>query len=259
MISLLSAAQEFIHLFKGIRVSTRPDSIDEELLEILKRYGVTSIELGAQSMCDEVLLLNNRGHNSECVRGSSALIKEYEFSLGLQMMTGLYGSTFEIDIYTAQEFIKLKPDTVRIYPTVILEHTELGRLYKAGKYSSYTLEDTVSLCADIIPMFEKENISVIRVGLHSSDTMQSEILSGAYHPAFRELCENRIFFNNIKNELSRLDLSKGNVIIKVAPESVSKVTGQKKKNINDLSKLGYEVKIVADTALRGRQIIIQEG
>ena len=259
MISLLSAAQEFIHLFRGIRVSTRPDCINEEILEILKSYRVTSIELGAQSMCDEVLFANYRGHNSECVRKSSALIKEYGFSLGLQMMTGLYKSTTEKDIYTAQEFIKLKPDTVRIYPTVILENTELGELYKAGKYSSYTLDESISLCAELIPMFEKDNIPVIRVGLHSSDTMESKILSGAYHPAFRELCENRIFCNIIKNKLLCLNLPKGNITVKVAPNAISKATGQKKKNINDLSKLGFEVKIVADDTLRGRQIILQEG
>lgn len=259
MISLLSAAKDYLSLFKGIRISTRPDAIDENVLDILKKHGVTSIELGAQSMSDVVLKSNNRGHDSDCVRRASALIKSKGFSLGLQMMTGLYNATPDTDLYTAKEFIKLKPETVRIYPTVILENTELGNLYHKGEYSSYSLEETISLCAEIIPLFEAENISVIRVGLHSSDTMESKILAGAYHPAFRELCENKIFYNRIINELSVLDVAKGAVTVMVAPDAISKATGQKKKNINDLKAMGYDVKIVANNRLKGRQITIQEG
>lgn len=259
MVSLLSAAKEYLHLFKGIRISTRPDCINKSVLEILRDYGVTSIELGAQSMCDKVLKMNNRGHDSDSVRHASALIKNFGFSLGLQMMTGLYGSTEDDDVCTAREFIKLKPDTVRIYPTVILSNTELGRLYQSGEYNTYSLDDTVSLCARLILMFEDENISVIRVGLHSSDTMKSEILSGAYHPAFKELCENQIFLNLIENKLSDLDEPCRSVIVRVANEAVSKATGQKRKNIIALSKQGYDVKIIADKSLSGRQIIIQEG
>ena len=148
---------------------------------------------------------------------------------------------------------------MRIYPTVILESTELGRLYKCNEYSTYSLDDTVVLCAQLISMFEDNHISVIRVGLHSSDTMQSKILDGAYHPAFRELCENRMFYNIINSELSRLKIRKGDITVKVAPSAVSKATGQKKKNIIDLSKLGYDAKIIEDNTLVGREIIIQEG
>ena len=129
MLELLDSTKEYIDTFKGIRVSTRPDAIDDEILSILKSYKVTSIELGAQSMVDDVLLSNERGHNVEDVRKASKLIRSYGFSLGLQMMTSLYKSSEEDDIYTAQEFIKLKPDTVRIYPTVVLNNTTLADLY----------------------------------------------------------------------------------------------------------------------------------
>ena len=194
MISLLSVAKEYLNNFKGIRISTRPDCVDEDILSVLKEYGVTSIELGAQSMNDRVLMLNNRGHDSKCVVRASKLIKEFGFSLGLQMMTGLYASSAESDIYTAEEFIKLKPETVRIYPTVILRNTYLSELYNQNVYKSHTVDEAAELCSDLICRFENADITVIRVGLHSSETLEENIVAGAYHPAFRELCENKIFF-----------------------------------------------------------------
>lgn len=259
MLSLLSVANEYVNHFKGIRISTRPDCIDEDVLTLLKSFSVTSIELGAQSMSDEVLALNTRGHSSECVRRASQLIKNAGFSLGLQMMTGLYGSTDESDLFTASEFIKLSPDTVRIYPTVVLEGTKLAELFLKGEYIPQTVESAVALCAELIPMFEEADISVIRVGLHSSDTMESSIVAGAYHPAFRELCESRIFLTNIIKQLNNGDIAKGPVVIRVSPKAVSKVIGQKKSNLIALENMGYYPQIMEDTALTGRQIIIQEG
>lgn len=138
MIELLEAAHYYVKNKKvtGIRISTRPDAIDKETLDLLKKYGVTSIELGAQSMNDAVLEANFRGHDAQCVRNASHLIKSAGFELGLQMMTGLYKSTKDRDIETAKEFVKIKPKTVRIYPTVVLKNTYLGKLYKEKKISS---------------------------------------------------------------------------------------------------------------------------
>ncbi|MDE5996269.1 MAG: radical SAM protein, partial [Eubacterium sp.] len=137
MLSLLEAAKPYVESgsIKGIRCSTRPDAIDDEVLSLLKAYGVTAIELGAQSMNDEVLSANLRGHTADDVRNASKLIKEYGFELGLQMMTDLYLSTPEMDIETAKEIIKLDPDTVRIYPTVTLKNTYLEKLMNEGKYT----------------------------------------------------------------------------------------------------------------------------
>ncbi len=134
MTYLLESAYPYVRegLFGGIRCSTRPDAIDEEILSILKKYGVTAIELGAQSMSDHVLAMNERGHTAEDVVRASSLIRENGFELGLQMMTGLYGSDNETDIRTAKQLIALKPDTARIYPTVVLEHTHLADLYRSG-------------------------------------------------------------------------------------------------------------------------------
>ena len=210
-------------------------------------------------MNDDVLSLNDRGHNSDSVRNASVLIKEYGFSLGLQMMTGLYGSSRDIDLQTAREFIALGPDTVRIYPTVILKNTKLEKLYISGAYVPDTLDETVNICSELISLFEENNIAVIRVGLHSSETVEGAMLAGGYHPALRELCENRIFYNIIKEKLAADNIPAGRIIISSPPSAVSKITGQKRTNLAQLKAEGYIAKVVTDATLTGRQIMIQEG
>lgn len=240
MISLLTAAKHFLETynFAGIRISTRPDCIDEETLETLKLYGVTAIELGAQSMCDEVLFANRRGHTADDVRKASELIKEHGFQLGLQMMTGLYKSDLAKDEYTAREIVKIKPDTVRIYPTVVLEHTRLGDLQKKGEYTAPTAEESVPLCAELMEMFENEGIKVIKLGLHSSETVESEMVGGAYHPAFRELCEGHIFLNKILERLKGKDKN-CEYVIYVNEKSLSKAKGHGKRNEKALKSQGF--------------------
>ena len=247
MISLLDATKPFINEFKGIRVSTRPDSVDDEKLKLLLQYGVTSIELGAQSMDNSVLELNKRGHSAQDVENASKLIKSYGFSLGLQMMTGLYGSDFETDIETAKRFIQLKPDTVRIYPTVIMNGTDLACYYQNGSFKPYTLEQSVSLCARLILMFAKVNINIIRLGLHYSDSLVKNSLGDNYHPAFKELCENEIFLSSFLEQARELPTKKLNVFIN--EKSLSKFLGQKKCNINKLNDLGYDITVNFDNTL----------
>lgn len=247
MISLLDATKPFINEFKGIRVSTRPDSVDDEKLKLLLQYGVTSIELGAQSMDNSVLELNKRGHSAQDVENASKLIKSYGFSLGLQMMTGLYGSDFETDIETAKRFIQLKPDTVRIYPTVIMNGTDLAGYYQNGSFKPYTLEQSVSLCARLILMFAKADIKIIRLGLHYSDSLVKNSLGDNYHPAFKELCENEIFLSSFLEQARELPTKKLNVFIN--EKSLSKFLGQKKCNINKLNDLGYDITVNFDNTL----------
>ena len=247
MISLLDATKPFINEFKGIRVSTRPDSVDDEKLKLLLQYGVTSIELGAQSMDNSVLELNKRGHSAQDVENASKLIKSYGFSLGLQMMTGLYGSGFETDIETAKRFIQLKPDTVRIYPTVIMNGTDLACYYQNGSFKPYTLEQSVSLCARLILMFAKADIKIIRLGLHYSDSLVKNSLGNNYHPAFKELCENEIFLSSFLEQARELPTKKLNVFIN--EKSLSKFLGQKKCNINKLNDLGYDITVNFDNTL----------
>lgn len=256
MISLLEAVKPYINHFKGIRISTRPDYIDESILAILKDYGVTTIELGAQSMNDYVLAANNRGHSAQDVKDASNLIKQYGFNLGLQMMTGLYKADFDSDIYTAKEFMKLSPDCVRIYPTVIMKDTELADLYLSKDYIPYNLDESVELCAQIIELFYENNIEVIRVGLHYSQSLIDGSIGGNYHPAFKELCENKIFLDKILKSI--IFVSSKDIIVTVNPSSVSKMIGQNKANLNKLSEMGYTVKIQTDNKLNKYDISVKD-
>lgn len=248
MLSLLKVAYPYVNngRFYGIRISTRPDAINDEILSLLKQYGVRSIELGAQSMVDNVLRLNERGHDAQCIRDASNLIKSYGFSLGLQMMTGLYGDNDDGALYTAEQFIELKPDTVRIYPTIVMDNTLLGELYRSGKYIPQSLDDAVSLCARLLNMFEQSGINVIRVGLHAQESLQNGMLCGPYHPAFRELCQSRIMLCQIIDDLTKHGILSGNITICINPSDVSKMLGQKRSNITKLSQMGYQCSIKQD-------------
>ncbi len=255
MLSLLTAAKHFLdtYEFAGIRVSTRPDCIDEEVLEILKEYGVTAIELGAQSMCDDVLIANHRGHTADDVRKASRLIKDCGFEFGLQMMTGLYKSDFEKDFQTALEIIKLKPDTVRIYPTVVLKNTHLGYLQEIGEYTAPSAEESAPFCARLLQMFNGNDIKVIKLGLHSSETVESDMVGGAYHPAFRELCEGHIFYEKILEALKDKEKNK-KYIVYVPEKALSKAKGQQKRNEKALKNQGFYCTIKGSKNLEEFQI-----
>ncbi len=247
MLSLLKAANKFTDHFGGIRISTRPDYIDPEILEILANHNVTSIELGAQSTDETVLALNNRGHSKKHIFVASDLIKSFGFSLGLQMMTGLYGSDFDKDRQTALDFVSLRPDTVRIYPTVIMKDTELASLYNSGLFVPYTLEESVSLCTELITLFERENIKIIRLGLHYSDSLAQNSLGNNYHPAFKELCESKLMLEKFL-ALAKFP-EKREIRVFINPKSLSKLLGQKKCNLHKLEGLGYKLKIEFDDEL----------
>lgn len=259
MVSLLTAAKCLLdkYGFEGIRISTRPDFIDDEVLLCLKKYGVTSIELGAQSMSDDVLKLNRRGHTAEDVKKASELIKKRGFSLGLQMMTGLYGSDFEKDYYTAREIIKLHPETVRIYPTVVLKNTYLAELFLKGEYLPPTAEQTAPFAARLLTEFQNEGIRVIKLGLHSSETVEGDMVAGAYHPAFREMCEGYIFLDKIEEKLKSKDKGKEYTVF-VSKKSLSKAKGLNKRNEKALKNQGYYCKIKGKDFLDEFEIEVEE-
>ncbi len=253
MVELLKTANVFVknNVVSGIRISTRPDAINDEILQILKSYGVTSIELGAQSLNNKVLRTNNRGHNANDVISSSKLIKKFGFSLGLQMMTGLYNDCDDYAIETANKIIDLKPDTVRIYPTIVLKDTDLAALYFDGRYKPQTLDDAISLCSKLFTMFEKENIKVIRMGLHSIEN--DSYIAGPWHPAFSELCQSKIMYNNVISQLT----ASGNYDLFVNSSCISKMVGQRRENILKLKKAGFECSVKADDALSDYQIRVE--
>lgn len=257
MLSLLEAAYEYVEkgIFKGIRISTRPDGINSEICEILKSYGVTAVELGAQSLDDNVLMINERGHTAKQVEDACRLLKENGFELGLQMMTGLYGSEDTDSIETAEKIIRLAPQTIRIYPTVVIEGTKLCALMRNGSFNPKGIEETVELCARLIPMFENAGIKVIRVGLHSGGGVEEGYAGGAYHPALRELCEGRIYYNAALGELEKR--GKGSYVIAVADKEISKMTGQKKQNLIRLAEAGYDCKVIGKSGLEKYEVEIE--
>lgn len=194
----MDVMKEFLSIGKGfidqgavnsLRLSTRPDYIDENILNILKSYGVSTIELGVQSLVDEVLVANQRNHLSDVVYSSSKLIKEFGFKLGLQQMLGLYKSNFEMDLYTTDEFVKIGPEFARVYPTLVIKDSYLEKLFLDGKYKPYSLDETIKLCKKIYCTFYKNGIDIIRIGLQPTDniTLGKDVVAGPFHPSIRQL------------------------------------------------------------------------
>ena len=251
MEALLSRAEKYLMKsradgFGGIRLSTRPDCIDDEILGLLKEYGVTAIELGAQSMCDRVLEMNRRGHTAEDAVRSAALIKKYGFEMGLQIMAGLYGSSPEDDIYTMRRAAECSPDTVRIYPTVILRGTYLAELYERGEYVPYPFEKCVEVCAEMLQYFTARHIRVIRLGLHAEETLEKNRIGGYYHPAFAELVRSELFRRAEEKLFAECD---DIPVISVSPRDVSCALGHKRSNVKYFDGKGIRLNIKQDTSI----------
>ncbi len=239
--NFLDVAKKYVDEGKvqGIRLSTRPDYINSHILDYLKFYGVTAIELGVQSMDDEVLLKNNRGHSTEQVIKAVNLIKSYGcFELGLQQMLGLYGSSAESDIKSAEIIASLMPDTVRIYPTIVLPDTYLCTLFNEGKYTPYTLEIAVDVGSKAYKIYTSKNIRVIRLGLQSTEIInEKEKIIGPYHSSYGELVKSRVIRDEIEEKINGKDMT-----IFANKKYISKILGNKRENINYF-KNKYGVKI----------------
>ena len=230
---LLSVAKEYVDkgLVSDIRMSTRPDCISVDILNRLKEYKTTIIELGVQSMDAKVLHDSARGHDIESVIKSAHLIKDSGINLGLQMMVGLPSDTEEKCIETAKKFIELDPFCVRIYPTLVVKDTGLETLLNKGEYKPFTLEQCIQIVKKLLVLFYVNNINVIRVGLQATEDIQlgKGIVDGPYHPAFRELVEGEM----IKDYLYYLVIQNktvSNVEMKTNNKNISKIVGNKKSN-----------------------------
>ncbi|MCH5212328.1 MAG: radical SAM protein [Oscillospiraceae bacterium] len=238
----------------GIRLSTRPDYISREILDNLKRYNVTAIELGVQSLVPEVLEASNRGHTPEQVKAAVSLIRKYDFSLGLQMMTGLPGDTPERSEYTAEQIIAMKPDCVRIYPTLTIKDTALETLYKRGEYVPETLDEAVELSKNLLLMFEAAGIAVIRIGLQPTDEINEDasVVAGPFHASFGELVESAVYYDIARTQIMGMT---GDIEIYVNPREISKMTGNRRSNIIKLQKeFNITVKIKGDSNLEKREV-----
>ena len=236
MENLLDAAYEYVKdgRVTGIRISTRPDFINDDILSLLKSRGVTAIELGIQSVSDEVLSASGRGHTAEQSRVSCGLIKKYGFRLGGQMMVGLPLSTPETEKQTALSISLWGADETRIYPTVVFEDTPLYRMTLNGEYSPLTTEDAVDRCADCMEIFLEHGVKVLRVGLHASEFLVSAPY-GATHPAMGELVESEIYRRRICESIGE---NRGKrLVINVPVSACSKAAGQHRKNIEYFRKV----------------------
>lgn len=238
-ISYLEISREYLRRsqINAIRLSTRPDYINDEILNYLKEYGVTTIELGVQSFDEDVLKSSCRGHSIDDSIRSSEMIKKYDFNLGIQTMIGLPEDNKEKDIFTANKVISLKPDLVRIYPTLVIRDTFLETQYINGKYVPLSLDEAVDICSSLLEIYKSNNINVIRIGLQPSDniSMDGDIIAGPFHPAFRQLVEARLILNMIEKCINKEKLSGIKELRILASESrISDVIGQKKDSINYL-------------------------
>lgn len=248
---LLEAAYEYIKQKKidSIRISTRPDYINKKILKRLKKYKVKTIELGVQSANDYILKKAGRGHTFEDVVKASKLIRWYGFDLGHQMMVGLPESTTVDEINTAKQLIKLKPKMVRIYPVLVIKNTKLEKDYNEGKYKPLTVTQAVEVCKELVKLFVKKHIEVIRIGLQPTDTItnpnndKSEVVAGPFHPAFRQLVESGMWYDVIVEKIKQLNTKVKEVVVTVNPADVNNVIGQRKDNINNLRDV-YDVDLI---------------
>ena len=212
-------------------MSTRPECISDSILERLKKYDASIIELGVQSMDAKVLIDSVRGHDIESVIKSAKLIKKHDIKLGLQMMVGLPSDTEEKCIETARKFISLQPDCVRIYPTLVVKDTGLETLLERGEYTPFSLEECVNIVKKLLVLFYINDINVIRVGLQATDDIQlgKGVVAGPYHPAFRELAEAEMIKDYLDYIVKENNIEK-ELIVNTNNKNISKIVGNKKSN-----------------------------
>jgi histone acetyltransferase (RNA polymerase elongator complex component) len=224
----------------GIRFSTRPDTIDIRRIHLLKRFPVTTAELGVQSMNDQVLAAARRGHTAQDVRQAVALLKETPYRLGLQMMVGLPGDTPQTALATGEAICGLKPDFVRIYPTLVLKGSVLARWYRQKRYTPMPLDETVDLVKTLYITFIRKGIPVIRMGLQATEGLNTgtDVVAGPYHPAFGELVHSALWLDALHRCIKALGLKKGALEIGVNPRLISRIKGQHNRNMEALT-AGY--------------------
>ncbi len=236
-VRLLSAVQPLIRtgLIDSIRVSTRPDYVDSHSLDLLKAYGVTTVELGVQSMVDEVLRRSRRGHTAYDVRKAVELLHEGGFEVGAQIMIGLPGDDTLATAQTVDRVIQFNPHFTRIYPTLVLKGTLLERWYRSGRYTPLSLKEGVEICKRALLKFHRAGIPVIRLGLQSSPELEKKdcVVAGPYHPAFGHLVESTLFYDMASHLMGKQRQSR-KLGIKVSPSDVSNIRGQNNRNLHQL-------------------------
>lgn len=248
---LLEAAYEYIKngQVDSIRISTRPDYINKEILKRLKKYKVKTIELGVQSTNNYILAKSKRNHTFEDVKKASKLIRLNGFTLGHQMMVGLPESTALDELNTAKDLIKLKPKIVRIYPVLVIKGTELEEMLKNGEYEPLSVTQAVERCKEIANLFNHHKVNIIRIGLQNTEEItdpsnkKSEVVAGPYHPAFRQLVEGSLWYDVLVSKIKECNTKVKVVEVKANAEDVNNIIGHKKENMEKLKEM-YDVEVI---------------
>lgn len=247
----LQIATEYVeaHSLAGIRLSTRPDGIDWDVLDMLSDFPVRTVELGVQSMDEEVLRASGRGHGIIAVLRAVNLLKRYGFQVGLQMMLGLPQDSYDKAVYTAEKLVSMKPDFVRVYPTIVLKDTPLEAMYEQGIYLPWDLEEAVETASEVTAIFMRAEIPIIRMGLYSNEAQfEGNIVAGPYHPAFRELVLSRMYRRMLEKNMI---LGESVLLLEAPSRDVSLIVGHKRENVNYFrERYGIaQVRVTADDSL----------
>jgi len=231
----LEAVQALLHEGRvhSLRLSTRPDAISEVNLRALRPMGVKTVELGAQSLSDRVLAASGRGHSSEDIRGAGARLRDHGFRVGLQLMPGLPADDRSAFLKTVEGSIALRPDFVRLYPTVVLAGTSLERLYRRGAYRPLPLTDAVDWCKEAALRFTRAGIPLVRMGLQTSPSLERPgvIVAGPHHPAFGQLVKSALWYDRISPELAKVSSISSPPVIYLHPYSLADARGHRNGNI----------------------------
>lgn len=234
MKKMLEAVAPFVRkgLFKSIRVSTRPDSLQEEQLHLMRELGVATVELGTQSMDDGVLKLSRRGHTARDTVEAVHLLKAHGFKVGIQLMPGLPGDSEETFLETVGEVIKLRPDMVRLYPTLVIKGTELATWYMENRYHPLSLDAAIRICQESCVRLEEKGIPVIRIGIMSSPALLlgDEIMAGPWHSAFGFLVRSGIHQEKIASRLHAQGVA-GQIRLRVPSAEIPLVRGYKNRGL----------------------------
>ena len=256
---LLKVAKEYKEkgLIDKIRMSTRPDYINDYILSYLKDYLVDIIELGVQSLDDHVLKAAGRGHSSLDVLNASKLIKKYDITLGHQIMPGLPKDTFEKDIERVKKSIGMKPDIIRLYPSLVIKDTPMEEMYLQGTYKPYTLMEAVEICEKLNRLYEEANINVIRMGLQPTENIAEgkDVIAGPFHPAFRELVEGYKISKDIRKKIAKE--KQGTITIN--SKDLSKLYANRKMFFNKLINEGYRINVITSDKIKRGEFIIKSG
>jgi histone acetyltransferase (RNA polymerase elongator complex component) len=254
MINYLKAAHVYVKngSVKGIRISTKPDYISNQILDILEQYDVIAIELGAQSTNNNVLLKSGRGHQFDAIENAATLIRNRNIELGLQMMLGLPNDTLEITLQTAKDIVRLKADTTRIYPTIVVKDTYLEKMYHKGNYQVLSLEEAVHWSKEVLKIFMEGGVKVLRVGLHPSEELElgKSLVAGPIHPSFKEMVLSELWNDVLIDQ----KLLKGKSTIQVAKNQLNYAIGYQGSNRSSLLKNGFEVKFEANEFLKDYEL-----